>query len=217
MGKSYTSERHKPSFISYLMQNLKTTFAITERSELMTAFGLISLSAFLALVGGLVAPRISETLTAWQLRVAFGLILFVVIQFGIITPFRMWRKSTWVANIEKMLEELWDYHDKGVELLNSHYKFQDENPDAVRKSDKANEWVNNWVQEVKEWTDETQEKLFRFYPIEARGFKNIVIYENRLVDDSLNHQHHRNRNMLLRRLEMLKNVLERHQPALLPE
>ncbi len=55
----------------------------------MLALGLIFVSAVLAFIGGLSAPKISEVLTPWNLRVAFGLAIFVVIQFGIITPFRM--------------------------------------------------------------------------------------------------------------------------------
>src|SRR3990170_2282884 len=145
MGKQFVSERHKPSFGSYLRHNLKTTFAVAEKAELMTALGWILVSAVLGLIGGLSAPAINNVLTPWQLRVAFGFIVFIVIQFGIFTPFRMWQKATWVADIERLLEDLWDSHDKGVELLNSHVSFIYNNPDATPGSKKAGDWVEGWV------------------------------------------------------------------------
>jgi len=200
-----------------LGHNLKKTFAITEKAEFMVAIGFILLSATLAMIGGLSAPIITNAIAVWQLRLAIGLTLFVVIQFGIITPFRMWREATWVANIEKLLEELWDSHDTGVELLNAHIGFVFENPDAIPGSTKANDWVETWVAEVKKWTEEAKEKVAKLYPLEGHRFKNIVVYQRTLTEDCLNLMHREYRNQLLRRLQMLENVVDRHQPTLLPE
>lgn len=219
MGKQIVSERHKPSFLSYIWKNIKTTFAFTEKAESMVSLGLIFISVILGFIGGFSVTQISDALTSWQWRFGIGVGVFVVILFGIITPFRMWRKSTWVANIERMLEDLWDSHDKGVELLNDHPDFNFIPSDGYGQPDskKVNDWVTTWVTKVNSWNNETQKKLSRFYPIEGRRFKNIVVYQHILQDGNLNPIHRNYRNMLLGRLQMLEKVIERHQPALLPE
>ena len=51
------------------------------------------------------------------------------VQFGVITPCRMWQQSTWAANVEKILGDLYDCHDKGVNLLSSHIDALKLNPD----------------------------------------------------------------------------------------
>ncbi|HEX9896273.1 MAG TPA: hypothetical protein VGA85_01250 [Dehalococcoidales bacterium] len=144
MGNKVISQRHKPSWISYLRENFNTTFAITEKAELMAALGLIFLSAMLGLIGGLSAPIINEILNPWQLRVSIGLVVFIVVQFGIITPFRMWRKAVWVVNVEKCLNELWDLHEEGVVLLNSHAQYQRDMPNWKNDTVATTKWVREW-------------------------------------------------------------------------
>jgi hypothetical protein len=216
MGEKTISQRHRPSVKSYIQQNIYTTFAITEKAELMVALGLILFSAILGLIGGLSAPIINDILAPWQLRLSIGLVVFIIVQFLIITPFRMWRKAVWVANIELLLEQLWDSHDEGVKLLNAHVEFVLANPDFNTNNQKVNDWVSNWFDNVNKWTEDTQGKLSKLYPIEARRFKHVVTYENKLRDN-LDIAHGNYRNMLLRRLEMLSNVIEKHQPKLLPD
>lgn len=182
----------------------------------MAALAFIFISAGLGFIGGLTAPSISGILTPWNLRVAFGLIVFMVIQFGIITPFRMWRQSVWVANVENMLEELFDYHDKGVLLLNAHVDALRLNPKLKNEADSLQAFLDKWYLDFEQWTKETTEEIEKLYPLEARRFKNIVVY-SQVFNDGLNEIYDKWRSMLLRRLEKIDALIGRHQPSLLPE
>ncbi len=181
----------------------------------MATVGYILLSAFLAVIAGISAPKISETLASFDVRLAIGLTVFIIVQFGIITPFRMWQQSVWVAKVENVLEELLNYHDSGVSLLNRHYN-ELSNPKLKDDPVSVNTYVNEWFTDLIKWTKDTSEVMNKLYPIEARRFKNIVTYPIELKD-GLNDSHIRWRNMLLARLRKIDAVIDRHQPSILPE
>ena len=182
----------------------------------MTALGFLFLSAVLGFTGWLTAPKISEALMTWEWRVGFGIFIFVLVQFGIITPFRMWRASTWVANIEQMLEDLFDWHDKGVELLNAHVEALRINPNLRNEPKPLKVFLDKWYEEFNSWTKDTEAQINKLYPIEARRFKNVVVF-SRQFSDGLSDLHDDWRSMLLKRLDRIDAIIARHQPALLPE
>ncbi|MFC1944502.1 hypothetical protein ACFLX5_03290 [Chloroflexota bacterium] len=217
MGKQYISERHKPSITTYLRQNFKTTFAITEKAELMAALCFILISAALATIGGFSASSISDRLDSLSIQIAVGITVFVGVQFGVLTPFRMWRKSVWVVNIENLLGELWDSHEEGINLIHAHIDFLYKNPGVESKPKCVADWVDNWKTKADVWAKETQAKLLRLHPIEERRFKNIYAYQIVFGEDNLNPIHSKYRNILVYRLQMLTDTIDRHQPRLLPE
>lgn len=216
MGKRVISQRHKPSVVSYIRQNFKTTFAITEKAELMVALGLLVVSAVLGFIGGLSAPEISNRLAPWHMRVAVGLTIFVVVQFLIITPFRMWRQAVWVANVEQILEQLMDYHDRGVDLLNSHHLLLLTTPNLAKDSESQMKFLEKYSQDFLIWSDKTEKVIEKLYPLEARRFKNVVAFSRKFTD-GINVYHDGLRSQLLGKLNKIDAIIERHQPKILPE
>jgi len=165
---------------------------------------------------GISAPKINDILAPWDLRLAFGLVVFLVVQFGIITPFRMWRESTWVANVELILEQLFDCQDKGVDLLNAHIDALKTNPNLRKEPDPLKIFLNKWYQDFECWTGETDTQINKLYPLESRRFRNVVVF-TRQFSDGLCDLHDDWRSMLLKRLEKIDAIIARHQPAILPE
>jgi hypothetical protein len=210
MAKLAISDRHRPSKRNYFIHNFKTTFDIVEKAHVMVALGWIFVSAIVGLVTGLVVPF------SWEYRLALGLALFIVIQFGVITPMQMWRNAVWVANIENLLTELCGCHDDGVKLLNSHVDALNKEPSMKNDDTKIKKFLADWGKEFDTWTEKTTTQIEKLYPLEARRFKNIVVYI-KSFDDGFNDWHDRKRSMLLRRLEKLDAIMTRHQPSLLPE
>ena len=213
MGKRIISERHKPSFKSYIRQNLKTTFAFAERVEFMATLGLLLLSTVIALIGGLSVSQFSEE---WQIGLAVGLAIFILVQFGIITPFRMWRKSVWVANIEKGLEELWDSYDKGIGLLSKHIEAMIKQPQLKDDTKERGAFLKQWYEDYKEWKATTSVKIESLYPLEARRFKNLIAY-GPTASGGFGKEHDAVRSLLMYQLAKIDAIIIRHQPALLPE
>lgn len=216
MPKRLISIRHRPSFTTYLWQNAKISLAVAERAELMLNLVLLLLSMGFGIAGGLGIPEIVKKLEPWPWPFVLGFIIFVVIQFGIVTPFRMWRKSVWVANIEKMLEELFDYHDRGVSLLNEHFNALRQNPNLQNDPKLLKMFLDNWYQEYEKWVEETANHIQKLSPLEGRRFKNIVVFCP-TFNDGLDKLHDKYRSMILKRLEKIDAIIERHQPSLLPE
>ena len=210
MDKKNISQRHRPSIWAYFRQNCSTTFARAEEAHVMAALGWLFVSAIIGTATGLVMPLI------WEYRLALGLGVFLVIQFGVITPIRMWRNAVWVANIENLLTELCDCHDDGVKLLNSHIDALNRDSNLIRDNDKIQVFLDDWGKEFDTWTEKTTKQIEKLYPLEARRFKNIVVYI-KSFEDGFNDWHNRKRSMLLRRLEKLDAIITRHQPSLLPE
>jgi len=200
-------KRHRPSFWSYIRQTGRKSFTFSEFAEGLVSLGLLILSAVLGIITTLTVHEINDILEPWSFRVAIGLVVFLIVQFLIITPYRMWREAAWVANVEKGLDGLWDLHDKGVDLLNAHA--------GLQKGDLEVEWVENWIKDEQFWRTELDKALTAFAPAEARRLKNIVTFTLQL--NGLNEKHIFHRNILSERLERLGKVLERHHPALLPE
>ena len=180
----------------------------------MVSLGSLLLSSFIALIGGISVSQFSE---GWRIALAVGLAIFILLQFGIITPFRMWRKSVWVANIEQMLEQLWDCHDRGVILLNAHYNMLTKNPELARDSQLENKFIDDWSKQLMAWTEETTAQIEKLYPLEAKRFKNLVLYNPHIISGGLNEVHDGLRSMLVMRLKKIDAIVERHQPSLLPE
>ena len=210
MDKKNISQRHRPLVRTYFRQNFETTFATAEKAHVMVAIGWLFLCAIVGTITGLSVPF------SWEYRLAIGLALFIVVQFGVITPIRMWRDAVWVANIENLLTELCDCHDDGVILLNSHVDALKQTPNLIKDSEKLKEFLNDWEKEFDIWTDKTTKQIEKLSPLEARRFKNIVVYI-KAFNDGLNDWHDRKRSMLLRRLEKIDAIMTRHQPSLLPE
>lgn len=200
MAKSVVSKRHRPSIRAYFSQNFSTTFARAEEAHVMAALGWLFVSAIVGTIAGFTIPLI------WEYRLAFGLGVFLVIQFGLITPIKMWRDAVWVANIENLLTELCDYHDDGVILLNSHVDAIKKTPNLNEDKEKLQAFLSDWEKEFDKWTEDTTSHIEKLYPLEARRFKNIVVYI-KSFEDGLNDWHDRKRSMLLRRLDKLDAIL----------
>jgi hypothetical protein len=91
MDKKNITQRHRPSAWSYIQQNFNTTFARAEKAHVMTALLWFFVSATAGTITGLAVPLI------WENRFALGLGVFLIIQFLVVTPIRMWRDAVWVA------------------------------------------------------------------------------------------------------------------------
>ena len=178
----------------------------------------VFVSAGLAILTSFTVPQLTDRLDPWELRTSLGIGVFILVQFGILTPMKMWRDAVWVANIEALLESIWDCHDEGVKLLNEHFEDDPETGTQPRFyiEPQRSKWVETWVARRREWTDRSSLRLAVLSQLEARRFKNVVVLGSGLNHPmSLTHAHHLR--ILLRQLEMLSNVLLRHEPALLPE
>jgi hypothetical protein len=173
---------------------------LTAKAKTMTALMFVFVSAIIGFIGGLEAPKFGEILSSWESRVTFGLIIFLILQFGLFTPFRMWRDAVWVQNIEQSLLALWDLHDEGVKLLNEHGDYMNQNP----------KWKDD------NWTARINNALQNFSPADARRLKNLVTFHPTQLQ-GMNDAHTFYLNILCERLERLGVILERHSPSLLPE
>ena len=173
-------------------------------------------SAIIGVISGLTAPEINDKLEPWNLRVAIGLVVFLIVQFVILTPIRMWRNAVWVINVEKALDALWDLHDEGVLLMNTHVgEFMETHPDWRGESEAKSEWIQNWIQREREWRPRMESQLKAFAPAEARRSRNVMSVTMILSGLDEIHTHHLN--ILRVRLERIGATLERYHPALLPE
>lgn len=217
MDKKNISQRHRPSVKTYIWQNIKTSFWVTEKARATMTLVLLLSSAILGYIGYLTAPEINEFLSTSNIRIAFGLVVFLVFQFLVFTPCRMWRESTWVANIEKLLDELWDCHERGVDLLNKHTDAIRANPELLQDPNLQQKYIEGWDKEFHNWTEDTKKKIDRLYPLEAKRFRNVVSYNPRSIVGGVNAFHDQLRSMLLVRLNMVDAIITRHQPSLLPE
>ena len=218
MPRRTVAQRHRPSLWAYAKHNFRMSFGMVERTEAMLTIALLVVSAVLATIGSLSAPEISDTLESPNLRVAVGLAIFVVFQFLVFTPARMWRDAVWVTNIEAMLEELWDFHDEGVELLNAHIDYTASTDIDLRleeNTEKRITWLKDWVRADRGWVRRTVTRLEALSPLEARRFRNVVVTKPSIVGVDEIHEHFLG--MLTIRLKKLSEVMDRHQPALLPE
>ncbi|MFC2032958.1 hypothetical protein ACFLUB_00295 [Chloroflexota bacterium] len=181
----------------------------------MVSLVFIVSSATLGIITSLTAPEINAYLEPWSLRIAIGFTVFLIVQFLILTPIRMWRDSVWVVNIEKGLDGLWDLHDEGVILLNEHFTFMQDTPSWSTDVVATNQWVKEWSGRVEEWERRMNTTLADFAPAEARRLKNIITFAKPL--GGLNNSHIHTLNILRERLERFGKIIERHHPALLPE
>lgn len=207
------AKRHRPSWLAYIRRNIGTTFSISERAEAMLTLLFIAISAGLATAGSFTASEISNQLEGWNLRIAIGFVIYISLQFGFFTPMRMWRDAIWVANIEKLLDEIWDLHDQGVILLNAHVDWLRRTPRDDRTDDTMTVWRGDWIVQGHLWQKECDIKLKDLQPLEARRFRNVVVVYPTLLG-GLDDVHDHYRNMLLRRLDILQGVIDRYQPVL---
>lgn len=211
MAKPVVSKRHRPSVRSYFRQNIATTFARAEEAHVMAALGWLFLSAIFGTITGFAVPL------AWEHRWAIGLAVFIIVQFGIITPMRMWRDDVWVQNVEKSLDALWDLHEEGTVLLNEHIdQYIKTHPHWKEESEATNQWVEDWVKKLKTWEDKTKTALAAFYPLDALRFKNVVTFNPGRLS-GMTEQHVFHVNLLATKLEKMSDMLEKHHPSQLPE
>lgn len=215
MRNQVLTQRHRPSVWAYFRELWRTSIAFSERAEAMTSLALIALSIVFATATSITAAEINTRLATWQWRVGLGLITFVVVQFVLLTPIRMWRNAQWVINIERALDELWNLHDEGVVLLNAHAEFMESHPNWKDDQKAQQVWYEEWRKKEADWRILTTERLISFFPPEARRFKNVVTVRIEMPGINDIHSHHLN--ILRVRLEKLAAILDRHQPALLPE
>lgn len=204
---------------AYIWHNIRRTFDLSDRLEAMVSLVLITLSAAAAVGGSFVAPELFGGLETLTDQATVGIALFVVVQFGFLTPFRMWQDAVWVTNIESLLQNLWDFHDEGVKLFNSHHR-PDDNFGGVLPIDMLMPehragWLKTWMAIKELWDEQTSAQLEILHPLEARRFRNVVVTGPVISGIDTEHVHHLG--MLFRKLELLKEAIDRHQPALLPE
>ena len=148
-------------------------------------------------------------------QAALGIVIFVVFQFGLFTPFRMWQDAVWVRNIEALLDKLWDHHDEGVKLFNAHHEpTEDGEMPRNLPQDMQNRWIAEWLNRKEAWESRTSVALEGLHEIEARRFKNVVT--TGAVIDGLNYFHTHHLGMLYLKLRKLSETIARHQPALFP-
>ena len=122
------------------------SFGMVERTEAILTIALLLVSAALAVIGSLTAPQISDALEDGELRVTLGIVIFLIAQFLVFTPSRMWRDAVWVTNIEARLDEMWEFHGEGVDLLNAHVEFTEApRNDKATPDEAVNEWVTKWI------------------------------------------------------------------------
>ena len=177
----------------------------------------IAVSSILAVLVYFNVDKVWSDFEEWYIRFGIGVIVFILVQFVLLTPIRMWRGAVWVANIEMGLEGLWACHDRGVELLNEHHGALIKNEELARDSQLQNEYIANWNKKFITWTQETKSKIEMLYPLEAKRFKNVVAYNPHSIIGGLNEVHDGLRSMLLARLNKIDVIIERHQPSILPE
>ncbi|MEE8587422.1 MAG: hypothetical protein V3T83_21495, partial [Acidobacteriota bacterium] len=84
----------------------------------------------------------------------------------VITPYKMWRKASWVARIAEIMDEVYDRRDEATELLNRH------NEETVSE-ESADEWVDRWIKALRAWMKRTERTLEKLHPLEKRRFKYI--------------------------------------------
>jgi hypothetical protein len=147
---------------------------------------------------------------------AIALAMFFVFQFLVFTPIRMWQEAVEVRNVESLLADLLDLHDQGVKLLNRHGDYRKGTPYYYKDLQATQVWIDKWIRDVRNWQKATGARLDDLHPLESRKFRNIVRWRNE-VSGGLSIEHDQERNMLLRRLDMLESTINRHQPALLPQ
>lgn len=148
--------------------------------------------------------------------IALGVLVavFLVVQFLVIAPFRLWQRTAWITNVERALNGLWDLHDEGVSLLNAHDEFM-EDPNW-NQNIKVAKWFSEWTDKENDWRQRTSDKLRDFAPAEARRFTNMVVVSPSL-QEGVNRMHTHQLNILAQRLIKFGEILERHHPALIPE
>lgn len=204
-------KRHHPSLWAYFRQSWQVTIAFSEKLEGMVSLLLLIASAALGVITSLTAPEISDSLEPWSIRVAIGVAVFLVVQFLILAPIRMWRNAVWVVNVQEGINGLWDLHDEGVILLNEHVESKQSQPDEQA----INQWVDCWIKKEEDWRARLNTALEDFAPAEARRLKNVVTFTKQLPGVNDLHTHHLN--ILRERLERLGKVIVLYHPALLPE
>jgi len=176
----------------------------------MASLGWLFISAIVGTITGLTVPLI------WEQRLAIGLAVFLVVQFGVITPIRMWRDAVWVQNVEKSLYGLWDLYEEGTVIMNKHVDYMGKHPNWRQETEDTNQWVGEWVVRVDMWEEKTRVALASFSPLDARRFKNVVTFNpNRLT--GVTETHTFRMNLLATKLERLGDMLEKHHPSQLPE
>ena len=179
------------------------------------SLGFIALSAVIGVLSSLTIPEIDERLDVWQWRVGIGIAAFLVVQFLILTPMRMWKDATWITNIEAALGALWNLHDEGVRLLNAHHRQEEEHPGSLQEEAAKAVWVQQWIESEQEWRLRLADAIRDVSPPEERSLRNVITVEVTL--EGLNGQHTLYLNILRVRLERTGAMLRMHHPALLPE
>ena len=102
-------------------------------------------------------------------------------------------------------------------MLNAHYEALIKQEELARNSQLQNEFIEKWNQQFEEWTREAKSIIETLYPLEAKRFENLVVYNPRSISGGLNEVHDGLRSMLVARLDKIYNIISRHQPSLLPE
>ena len=74
----------------------------------MVTLLLLTLSAGVSALAAVSAHEFSEQFADWNRWFLIGIAVFLILQFLIITPCRMWRNAVWVRNIEEILDQLWN-------------------------------------------------------------------------------------------------------------
>lgn len=217
MARRKARLRHRPSLLSYAKENIRTTFRFSERTQAVITLIALLVSAAFGTIGGLTAPEINEALEPWNLRIAFGVGIFVLVQILGITPFRMWRESVWVTNIESILDALWDLHDDGVILFNAHFE-EDSEVGGIPKSAPSEiqeKWFQAWQSKRDDWRTLVISELENLHKLEARSFRYVVTTIP--FPNGVNSIHNHHLGVLEKRLQVLSDIIARHQPRVLPE
>ena len=215
MQRRFTTKRHRPSVWAYFRQVWRASIAFSERLEGMVSILYLVVSSTLAVIASFVVHNIWSDFEVWYLRIGIGIVVFILVQFVLLTPIRMWRDAVWVVNVERGLMGLWDFHEEGVGLLNSHAQYERDTPGWEKDTDATNRWIREWWLKVDDWDTKVDEAITALSPIEARRLKNIVTFENKLK--GLNESHTHRLNILREKLERFGKMIESHHPALLPE
>ena len=215
MARRFVTRCHRPRWYTYFAHLGRMSISHSLPVEGMKSLAFIASSATLGLLSSFAIPELDNRLDPWQWRVGLGVTAFVILQFFILTPLRMWTDATWVANIEVALDALWDLHDEGVLLLNEHHRYREANPGSLGEPGEQEVWFNQWREREDEWRTRLSKAIEEFAPPEARRLKNVITVD--LTLPGINQPHTLHLNILRSRLERVSEMLARHHPSLLPE
>ena len=171
-------------------------------------------SALIAIVLGIwfpdIAGKVQEEFKAqtdsvgW--KVAVGAIVWIVLQFFVINPARMWRNAMWIRNVEGLCVEIGSLRKEGTTLRHR----QPRHPLKTHKDKER--WVRTWECKFQDWHQRALRVVENLNPSEVSGFDPLGDISPPRTEVGVTLHHVQRKATLAEKVKKLDEIRIRNQP-----